>query len=187
MPNPWKQKRSTIRHYNITAETYDQQYMEEQNLKITTALKALPRSIDGNSVILDAGCGTGILFPHIARKAKQVIGVDTAPNLLKQAKTKAATNTALIRADADFLPLKANTFTHTFALTLLQNTPNPKRTIEEIKRATCQDPTLIITGLKKHFAKTVFTKLLENAQLDILALRTDEKLKDFVAVCRKHS
>lgn len=159
--------------------------MEEQNRKILAALEALPQPVNRNSVILDAGCGTGILFPQIARQAKLIIGIDASPNLLRQAKTKAKTNIALIEADADSLPLKANSFSHIFAFTLLQNTINPNRTIEEIKRVTRQNATLIITGLKKHFTQTVFTKLLENARLEILALRTDEKLKDFVAVCRK--
>jgi ubiquinone/menaquinone biosynthesis C-methylase UbiE len=187
MPNPWKQKRSAIRHYDQTAETYDQQYMEEQDLKIAIALEALPQPIDKNAVILDAGCGTGLLFPNIARKTKQTVGIDTSIKSLKKAKAKTKTyhNTALIKADADFLPFKAEIFTHIFAFTLVQNTPNPKSTIEEMQRVTQRDATLVITGLKKHFTRTAFVKLLENARLEILALKTDEELKDLVAVCRK--
>jgi 2-polyprenyl-6-hydroxyphenyl methylase/3-demethylubiquinone-9 3-methyltransferase len=185
MPNQWKQKRSAIRHYDLTAETYDQQYMEEQNTKIAIALEALPRPMDKNAVVLDAGCGTGLLFPHITRKAKQIMGVDISASLLKEAKTKAKANIALIRADADFLPFKAETFTNTFAFTLVQNTPNPQGTIEEIERAAQPDATIVITGLKKHFTLSAFVKLLENVRLEILTLKTDKELKDFVAVCQK--
>lgn len=187
MPNQWKQKRSAIKHYNQTAKTYDQQYMEEQNIKIAIALESLTQPIDKTAVILDAGCGTGVLFPHIARKAKQTVGIDISIELLNQAKTKtkAYPNIALINADADFMPFKAETFTRTFAFTLIQNTPNPQSTIEEIKRVTRRDATLVITRLKKHFAQTAFVKLLGNARLEILALKTDEELKDFVAVCQK--
>ncbi|HVP41640.1 MAG TPA: methyltransferase domain-containing protein [Candidatus Krumholzibacteriaceae bacterium] len=186
MPNLWKQKRSTIRHYDQTAETYDQQYMEEQNIKIATALKALTQPVGKNAVILDAGCGTGTFFPHIARKTKQTIGIDTSLKLLKKAKIKAHPNVALIRADADFLPFKADIFTHVFAFTLIQNTPNPQGTMEEFKRVTHRNAILVVTGLKKHFTQTAFIKLLENVRLVILILKADEGLKDFVAVCRKH-
>jgi ubiquinone/menaquinone biosynthesis C-methylase UbiE len=187
MSNHWKQKRSAIKHYNQTAKTYNQQYMEEQNIKIAVALEALPQSIDENAVILDAGCGTGIFFRHIARKAKRTVGIDISIKLLKKAKaiTRTYRNIALIRADTDFLPFKAEAFTHACAFTLLQNTPNPKDTLEEIERVTRREATLVITGLKKYFTHTAFVKLLEKAQLDILALKTDNELKDFVAICRK--
>jgi ubiquinone/menaquinone biosynthesis C-methylase UbiE len=187
MPNQWKQKRSAIRHYNRTAETYDQQYTEEQNLKITSALGALAQPVGKNAVILDVGCGTGTLFPHIARKTKQTVGVDASAELLKkaQARTKTHKNIALIRVDVDFLPFKAESFTHTFAFTLLQNMPNPEDTLEEIKRVTRRDARIVITGLKKHFTQTAFVGLLKDARLKILTLKTDEELKDFVAVCRK--
>jgi len=186
MPDQWKQKRSTIRHYDQTTETYDQQYMEEQDLKITAALEFLTQPVDKNALILDAGCGTGILFPHIAKKVKQIVGIDTSTKLLKKAKdNKVYCNTALIKADADFLPFKTETFTYTFAFTLLQNTPNPQGTVEETRRVTRRDATLVITGLKKSFTQAAFVKLLEKARLEILALKTDDALKDFVAICRK--
>jgi ubiquinone/menaquinone biosynthesis C-methylase UbiE len=185
MPNQWKQKRSAIRHYDQTAKTYDRQYTEEQNVKMGVALESLTQPIDKNAVILDVGCGTGLLFPHTARKAKQTVGMDISVKLLKKAKTKGYHNSALIKADADFLPFQPETFTHAFAFTLLQNTPNPQRTMDEIKRVTQRDAIFVITGLKKHFTQTVFVRLLENVRLKILTLRTNVELKDFVAVCRK--
>jgi ubiquinone/menaquinone biosynthesis C-methylase UbiE len=187
MSRRWKQKRSSIRHYDKTAETYDQQYQEEQDLKMTAALEALRPPIDGNTVILDAGCGTGILFPYIARKTKQTVGIDTSIKLLKKAKakTKAYHNIALIKADVDFLPFKSETFTHIFAFTLLQNVPKPRTSLEEIRRVTQSDATVVVTGLRKHFTQVALAKLLENVRLEIQAMENGKELKDFVAVCRK--
>lgn len=185
MPNQWKQKRSAIGHYNQTAETYDEQYMEEQNLKITAALKALPQPINKNAIVLDAGCGTGLFFPHTAQKAKQTVGIDTSANLLKKAKQKTLPSDALIRADADFLPFRADVFSHAFAFTLLQNTPHPERTLEEIRRVTRINAILVITGLKKHFTQIQFIKLLENTRLETLTLKNDDELRDCVAICQK--
>jgi ubiquinone/menaquinone biosynthesis C-methylase UbiE len=186
MPNKWKQKQSAMRHYDLTSETYDHQYTEEQDLKIAAALEALAQPIDENAVILDAGCGTGMLFLH-AQKARLAIGIDLSTKLLgtAKAKTKTYLNIALIRADADFLPFKAQIFTHAFAFTLLQNAPNPHSTLREIRRVTLRDAPFVITGLRKSFTKIAFTRLLEKARLEVLALKTDNGLKDFVAVCQK--
>lgn len=174
-----------MRHYEVTSETYDEQYMGEQNRKMTAALEALPHAIDKNSLVLDAGCGTGLLFPRVAERAKLIVGIDIAPGLLRKARTRAKANVALVRGDAESLPLKENKFNYAFAFTLLQNMPDPKRTLEEVKRATRPDAILAISGLKKHYTETDFRETLENAKLEILTLRTVEELKDFVAVCRK--
>ncbi|MGQ9565632.1 MAG: class I SAM-dependent methyltransferase [Candidatus Bathyarchaeales archaeon] len=175
-----------MRHYDRTAEIYNERYAKEQNTKITNALERLHQA--DTTLVLDAGCGTGLLFSPIADKAKQIIGIDTSKNLLKQAKTKAKTRTNihLVQADADHTPFLNKTFTVTFALTLLQNMPNPKTTLNEIKRITQPNGTIIITGLKKKFSLKKFTALVEKAHLKTLIIHTDEKLKDYVAICLRH-
>jgi ubiquinone/menaquinone biosynthesis C-methylase UbiE len=185
MQKQWKQKRSTIHHYDQTAPTYDSQYKEEQETKIQATLENL--NIDHNAVVLDAGCGTGLLFNHITNQARLTVGIDTSLALLKQARTKSKIydTTHIIRADADHQPFKTNTFTHTFACTLIQNTPNPTRTLEELRRVTKPNATIIITALKKHFLQKDYIQLLTNAKLEITTLRTDEKLKDYIAICAK--
>ncbi|MEM2102068.1 MAG: methyltransferase domain-containing protein [Candidatus Bathyarchaeia archaeon] len=183
MPSQWKRKRSVIRHYDRTAKTYDTQYGEEQDAKITAALESLNHT--DSSAVLDAGCGTGLLFHHIANHAKLIIGIDTSKALLKQAKSKAPANTHVIRADADHIPFHDKTFTLVFAFTLLQNMPQPENTLEELKRVTRHNARIVITGLKKNFTKENFTQVLENADLEAVSMRIDEKLKDYIAVCRK--
>jgi ubiquinone/menaquinone biosynthesis C-methylase UbiE len=175
-----------MKHYDQTAKVYDKQYEEEQNAKIDAALESLTPT--NNAIILDAGCGTGLLFKRVAVHAKLIIGIDTSLKLLKQAKNKIKTfnNIMLIQADADHMPFPDESFTVTFAFTLLQNMPKPNTTLEEIKRITSQNASTIVTGLKKNFSQESFTQLLENARLEIVNMKTDEKLKDFVAVCRKH-
>jgi len=175
-----------MNRYNRTARTYDTQYSEEQDAKIQAALEN--SRIDDNAMILDAGCGTGLLFHHIAKRAKLIVGIDTSLNLLRRAETKAKaySSAAIIRADVDYAPFIARTFTHALALTLLQNMPRPATTLEEIKRTTETNATIIITGLKKHFTLEDLKKLLTKEQLEITSLNTNEKLKDYIAVCRKN-
>jgi len=181
----WKKKRQTMQHYNHTASTYDAQYNEEQEAKIKAALTQL--TLKKQNLILDAGCGTGLLFPHLAEKVKLVAGIDISRQILKQAKKriKAQTNAAIVRADTDSTPFKNNVFDIAFAITLLQNTPKPRQTLNEIKRVTKQNATIIATGLKKTFSQQEFTRLLKEARLKIKALKQDKNLKEYVTTCTK--
>jgi len=185
MPDQWTRKRETMKHYDQAADVYDAQYKEEQNAKIAATLTALEKT--DMFLVLDAGCGTGLLFDHIADKAKQIVGTDMSKNLLKHAKNnvKVHDNVHLVQADADHAPFPNKTFTAAFAFTLLQNMPNPETTLNEIKRITQKNAIITVTGLKKQFSLEAFTQLLKNARLEIFALKADEKLKDFVAICRK--
>ena len=181
----WKKKRRTIRHYDQLSKVYDAQYSEEQEAKIKAALNGL--ELRNKNVVLDAGCGTGLLFHHIAKKVKLVAGVDLSSHVLREAKkrTRQLPNTALLRADADQTPFQNQTFDTVFAFTLLQNTPNALLTLEEIKRVGKNQAVIVTTGLKKQFTQESFTNLLQQAKLNIKALKTNEKLKGYVVICTK--
>jgi len=172
-------------HYDQSSEVYDNQYGEEQEAKINAALSSF--SLEKDNVLLDMGCGTGILFSQIAKKVKLVVGIDISiPILTKAKKRKNGTkNISLIRADADHAPFLNETFDTVFAVTLIQNIPTKSRAISEIKRVARQKATIVITGLKKTFSQREFTSLLRDAGLETMALNLDERLKDYIAICVK--
>lgn len=181
----WKKKRQIMRHYDRLAAVYDAQYAEEQNAKIKAALSSL--NLQEDSLILDVGCGTGLLFPHVTKAVKLLTGLDLSTRILREAKkrVKQLTNVAILRADADFAPFQNETFDAVFAITLLQNTPRPPVTLQEIKRISKPQALIVATGLKKDFSRRAFAKLLSQAGLKISLMETSEQLKDYVAVCRK--
>ncbi len=178
----WSEKRRTMRHYDQQAKVYDVQYLEEQNAKIESALNSM--ELKSNELVLDLGCGTGFLFPHI-HKPNLLVGIDTSQKLLREAKkhTKKLSNTVLILADADNTPFPDNIFDRVFAITLLQNMPDPTKTIPEMKRVSKPEAVFVITGLKKKFTQEGFIDLLNRARLKVSTLKTDEQLKGYVAVC----
>lgn len=179
----WNEKRRTMRHYDQQANVYDAQYLEEQNAKIEDALDSMePKS---NELVLDLGCGTGFLFHHINKTTKLLVGLDTSSKLLQEAKkrTKTLSNTLLIRADADNTPFPNHIFDRVFAITLLQNMPDPMTTILEMKRVSKSEAVFVLTGLKKKFTAESFVDLLKRARLKVSTLKTDEHLKGHVAVC----
>jgi ubiquinone/menaquinone biosynthesis C-methylase UbiE len=64
--------------------------------------------------VLDVACGTGNLAIPAARKGAQVTGVDIAPNLLSQARHRAAAKGLQItfeEGDAEDLPFRMGNLT----------------------------------------------------------------------------
>ncbi|MEM2394281.1 MAG: class I SAM-dependent methyltransferase [Candidatus Bathyarchaeia archaeon] len=182
----WSQKRDTMQHYNLTAPIYDMRYAEEQAAKIEEALKSV--KLEGRGMVLDVGCGTGLLFSYVANQAEMVLGLDISRKILSEAKKKAGrfSNVHLILADADYMPIKSGAFSHVFAITLIQNMPNPEKTLEEVKNVSAENAVLVITGLKKKFSIDAFTALLRKTGLNIIEFKEgDDRLKCYVAICRK--
>ena len=180
----WEKKRDVMQSYDSTAHLYDMRYAGEQTAKIAAAMKSI--NLEKHNLILDVGCGTGLLFSYVANKVRMVVGLDISRKILFQARAKAKKfqNVHLICADADNMSLKENIFDSAFAVTLIQNMPNPPESLNEIERVTREDAFIVITGLKKKFSIEVFEELLKKAGLNLFALM-NENLKCHVAVCSK--
>lgn len=178
----WRKKHEIMQRYDVTAPLYDMRYSEEQAAKIKAALKNL--KIERHALILDAGCGTGLLFDYVADRAEATIGLDISRKTVQLAKerTKNLIGVHLVWADADNMPIRSNAFHILFAMTLIQNSPNPAKTLREIRRVAKDDAVIVVTGLKKVFSRKTFEHLLIGAGLKIVALE-DEGLKCYVAVC----
>jgi len=179
----WKEKRGTMRHYDRQAAIYDVQYLGEQDAKIEDILNSM--DLESNELVLDLGCGTGFLFQHITQRVGLLVGIDVSQKALQEAKkrTKNLSNIVLVRADADYTPFLDRIFDKVFAVTVLQNMPDPMKTITEMKRIGKPQATFSVTGLKKKFTQESFVNLLKTARLKVSTLKTDQQLKGHVAVC----
>ena len=178
--NKWSYKRRVMRRYDLTASMYDERYAEEQVSKYHAALKHL--KVYGS--VLDAGCGMGHFLSYIAEEVETAVGVDISIRLLLQAKehTRTFRNVHLIQADADYLPFIDACFNVVFAFTVLQNMPNPEKTLREIKRNAKRDALITVTGLKKAFSLEAFQALLQKAGLQVVHIEDADVLKCHVAV-----
>lgn len=180
----WEKKRSVLRRYDVAASMYDARYAEVQTAKIEAGLKYLKKELCGS--VLDVGCGTGILFDYVTDNADTIVGLDFSGKTLLEAKKHLRdgnlANVHLIRADADNMPFSDHAFSHVFAMTILQNSPNPIDTLTEIRRVARNDAIFVITGLKKIFNERAFKRLLKNARLKVVGLEK-ENLECCVAVC----
>jgi ubiquinone/menaquinone biosynthesis C-methylase UbiE len=181
----WKQKRSVMRRYDMTARLYDMRYAEEQETKYKAALRNL--SVAGT--VLDVGCGTGLFFSHIAAEAERVVGIDVSRKLLSEGRKRAkkSREVYLVQADADHLPFKNDCFSAIFAFTLLQNMPKPMETLAEIRRTANSDAFIVVTGLKKIFSLEALSDLIQQSGLRVVSVRDDDVLKCYVAITVKGS
>ncbi|MDH5691127.1 MAG: class I SAM-dependent methyltransferase [Candidatus Bathyarchaeota archaeon] len=179
----WKEKRGTMRHYDQQAAIYDVQYLREQDVKIEDILNSM--KLGSNELVLDLGCGTGFLFQHINKRVELLVGIDVSSRALREAKKRTTnmSNIVLVRADADHTPFPDHIFDKVFAITVLQNMPDPMKTITEMKRVGKPQAIFAVTGLKKKFTSESFVDLLERARLKVVTLTTNTRLKGHVAVC----
>ncbi len=177
----WSEKRRVKHAYDATADIYDERYGEEQNRKYQVALDKV--GVSGR-VVLDVGCGSGLLFSHLASEAKMVVGVDLSHGLLliANARVRGGGGVFVVQADADHLPFVDGLFDAVFALTMLQNMPNPVLTLAELSRAVGAGGKVVVTGLKKAFKLEEFMDLLENSDLQVEAFVDDEAVNCYIAV-----
>lgn len=119
-----------MNYYDEIAEGYNELYGEEQLNKLKEVEKIV--SFKKNYLILDIGCGTGILTSKIAKNAKLVVGTDVSKKMILKAKKKK--NVFYIIADAEHLPFKQKTFDIIVSFSAIQNVSNPKKMIKEAKK-----------------------------------------------------
>lgn len=172
-------KISSMEHYNALAKGYDELYGEEQRRKIDFILKEF--DLKDKNIILDIGCGTGLLLEKIYDKNKVFVEVDISEKMLKKIwkEFKDEPNVLLVQADADNLPLRSKIFETTFAITLIQNLPNPKMTLQEIKRVSKKGAHIIASGLKRKYRIDEFKSIFE--EITLKKLYDIENLNDYIA------
>nr|MDO8076916.1 class I SAM-dependent methyltransferase [Candidatus Freyarchaeota archaeon] len=146
--------------YDQTAHVYNHRYREIQEEKYRSILRRVTfRRAD---LILDAGCGTGMLLEKIPKE--HAVGVDFSREMIKRAKNKNKSSN-LVRADLSNLPFKDNTFSKVLGVTILQNVEHPLKAVREIRRVTKKKGLTILSTLKKKTTKEEIRKLIRNAQL----------------------
>jgi len=173
----WDKKKAVLHHYDRLARIYDSLYGEEQNTKIKSILKIL--KIECKDLVLDVGCGTGLLIKHVASKVTHFVGIDLSGKAIKIASERSCRlgikeKVSLIQADVDNLPFRDDVFDRIFALTLLQNVPEPNETIKEIVRVAKSGSQIAVTGLKKHFTEEKFRRIIGEIEGEHIPVKTSE-------------
>jgi len=170
-------KRKIMESYNSSSHIYDKRYRKIQYEKCALILKDFTLV---SKIILDAGCGTGLIFEYILENKNEIVphyffsfvGVDISLKMIEKFKKKVLNkdsviihNIHLIVADLENLPFRSNIFNSVISLTSYQNLPNIKKGLHESIRVAKNHTSFSISILKKKLNKKAF---LENIQKNFL-------------------
>jgi ubiquinone/menaquinone biosynthesis C-methylase UbiE len=173
-------KRELKRRYDMTAHFYDRRYGEIQRGKYHVVLA----NITNADRILDVGCGTGMLLGPLGERARIVVGVDMSVKMLRAAK-KRAPRAFLVLADADHLPFANGSFDVAVSVTLLQNMPDPSKTVREVARVLQPNGVAIITSLKHKHSQKQLADWASGANLEPLETWEILNSEDIICIARR--
>ncbi|MFX1523962.1 MAG: class I SAM-dependent methyltransferase [Promethearchaeota archaeon] len=155
---PLNKKKEIISRYDSSANFYDKRYKSIQEEKYRILLDNCELK---EKLILDIGCGTGLLLEYII-KSKQnqeilkpmFIAVDISGKMVSEFKKKILTlrecsRIELLLADIENLPFRDNSFNLIFSVTSFQNLPNILKGIQESLRITKSLSTIKFSILRK--------------------------------------
>jgi len=173
----FEEKRRIMEAFNsMGGGLYEALYKGEQEEKYESFLSHL-ECIEG--IALDNGCGTGLLLERLNVEA---VGLDFSSSLISTARRKGLRGKHLILGDAENLPFRDGVYRYIFAITLINNTPNPLKAVGEMVRVSKDGGKLIITALKKSFSRERFLSLLRSSGLKPITMPPDEDLMDWVVI-----
>ena len=183
-----EKKKNIIAKYNSTSTFYDDRYRNIQNSKFKLLLKNFKFD---NKIILDAGCGTGLLFEFLIRSDQQIykrklryIGLDISWKMLKQFlykinKVTSVKHVDLILGDIENLPFREEKIYRIFAVTSLQNLHDIENGLRELIRVGQQGTPLNLSILRKNLNLDNIYSCLKSEIADLNLIRL-EKVEDVI-------
>src|SRR5215831_1125979 len=131
-------KQQVAAHWNRRAAGFDNDF--GHSIKTSAERAAWDRILDlvaggrGTLDALDVGCGTGFLSLELAARGHRVTGVDFAPQMLAEARQKAAAQLHTVRfeqGDAEALRFPDASFDLVMTRHVLWTLPHPEGAIDE--------------------------------------------------------
>ena len=177
-------KKRIIDKYNSSSFFYDKRYRAIQEEKYEIVLN---NYIGNEKLMLDMGCGTGLLFEHIIKLILErevirinYVALDISWNMLLEFKSKIFKmkkrrfSPNLILADIEYLPFRENIFFSIFSLTSFQNLPHIQEGLKELYR------------VSKHNADFKFSILKKNLELELLLEILSPIIKDLKVIKKEN-
>jgi len=113
------------------------------------------------SVVLDNGCGTGILFDYLDKYNCRTIGIDISKGMIEKSRKS---NKPLICGDSQFLPFKEKSFDIIFGRSLLHHLLDPKNGIEEMRRVVKKNGKIILADTNNSILSRLPRKIAKKGE-----------------------
>jgi demethylmenaquinone methyltransferase/2-methoxy-6-polyprenyl-1,4-benzoquinol methylase len=174
-------KKKIIEKYNSTSNFYDDRYRKIQNEKYKLQFE---KTKFKHKTLLDAGCGTGLLFEYISNmnfnnlnKNLKYIGLDISLRMLTQFTNKIKRlnhrgNSSLILGDIENLPFRDDKFNLILSITSLQNLQDLRKGLQELirvgKKNTAFTLSILLKQLKLEEVITYLNSHMINLKTEIV-------------------
>jgi SAM-dependent methyltransferase len=173
MPQTDEVKQQVAAHWNRRAAGFDSDF--GHSIRTEAERAAWDRILDlvtgqvlrgrGTLEALDVGCGTGFLSLELAGRGHRVTGVDFAPQMLAEARAKAAAQGFAVRfeaGDAEQLAFPAASFDLVMTRHVLWTLPHPEAAIDEWIRVLRPGGRLAV--MDSQFDPSVLERSAQNAR-----------------------
>ena len=117
---------------------------EERAADLSARVHRLLAPLGGDERALDVGCGAGALALALAPHVREVVGVDSSPDLLAAARERAPANCTFLEADATALPFGWGEFDLVGCLRVLHHVRRPELVVAELARVTRRGGRLLV-------------------------------------------
>ncbi|MFH2003182.1 MAG: methyltransferase domain-containing protein [Bacteroidota bacterium] len=133
-----------INFFDAAAEHWNEDIADIDHSSLKRVIELL--NFKENEIVLDVGCGTGVLFPYL--RNQKVIGMDFSSNMLAHIPQDLLTdNIRLICADAHSIPLADNFVDHVVCFSAFPHFTNAILAVKEMNRVLKGGGTLTIFHL----------------------------------------
>ena len=122
-----------IEFFDLAAEHWSPQLGQGEELILRNLSERIRQQTVASDLILDVGCGTGILFPFLQQR--KFIGFDFSLRMLEQAQNRRTPElVGLVVADAHEFPFKNSSFGHIVFLSVVPHFDDKPQVFRESYR-----------------------------------------------------
>ena len=161
-----------VLEYDKVVEAYDELYGEEQIPKYLVALDQVGKCF---RVVLDLGCGTGLLSKYV--KCELMVGIDPSLPMLKKAKARGVD---VVQGVGERLPFRSQAFDAVFLFTVVHEDLSMINEAIRVSRNV-----VVVTLLKKleYMLNTIRSYLSANFnRVSKVEIINRDRLKDFIFI-----
>jgi ubiquinone/menaquinone biosynthesis C-methylase UbiE len=134
--------------YDVVAATFASRYERNDYRGVEAALAQFLGDA-GVGAVVEVGCGTGHWLALAGKYGACVAGIDPSSGMLDRAR-QAAPGARLVRARAEALPFRPQTFDRLFCVNVLHHVADPAAFMSEAARVLRSGAGLLTIGLDPH-------------------------------------